>query len=960
VKSSKQGPESEAPIGDWQLEIGNEFAPGANEWPNELSRREFLRLSGATLALAGVGACTKQSIEKIVPFAKQPPEMTPGKPLHFASATTFNGYAQGIVVTSREGRPIKIEGNTDHPASFGATTIWAQADLLDLYDPDRAKNVMRGSEISTWQDFLGNVDLALKAQQPNGGAGIRILTEPFTSPTLQAQFQALLQKFPNAKVHTWNPIAPNESAFVYDFGKAKVIVALDSDFLFLHPHALRYAREFAATRRVAEAATMSRLYVAEPTPTITGSNADHRIGVAARDIRAVAEEIARGIGILPMGQTAASLKPLASWIRAAAEDLLANRGASVVIAGETQPPEVHDLVTRLNEQLGSTIMRRSAGLTNQLGSFSQLVDEMRSGAVELLIIVGGNPVYNAPVDHDFAGALQKVKFSVHHALHANETSTMCHWLIPATHFLESWSDAVAFDRAVSIVQPLIEPLYRNVSVHELIGAFLERPVRSGYEIVRGFWRSRNSSPSFEVDWRRALSDGVFHDAGGWIERSALDAKNNGGEAASQLPPPAERPVHLEVLFRPDASVVDGRYANNGWLQELPRPFTKLTWDNAALISPALAAREKIDSGDVVELEFRGRKLRAPVWIQPGQAENSITLHLGYGRTEIGRVGKGVGFNAYALRPTDALWFGDGLTIRKTGEQHSFATTQRHHQMEGRDLLRSGTLARFVADPKTIARAEREPKRDETLYQPNEFENRGYAWGMVVDLGTCIGCNACTIACQAENNIPVVGKEQVARGREMHWIRVDTYQSDKIDNPCFDHQPVPCMHCEHAPCEIVCPVAATVHDAEGLNLQVYNRCIGTRYCSNNCPYKVRRFNFLELNGALSETEKLVKNPDVTVRSRGVMEKCTYCIQRINAARVGAELEYRQIRDGEVVPACAQVCPTEAIVFGNIHDPDSRVSRLKRSPLNYAMLAELNTRPRTTYLAKIQNLNEALRI
>jgi molybdopterin-containing oxidoreductase family iron-sulfur binding subunit len=717
--------------------MNDEFPSGASEWPNELSRREFLRLSGATLALAGVGACTKQPIEKIVPFAKQPPETTPGKPLHFTSATTFNGYAQGIIVTSREGRPIKIEGNPDHPASLGATSIWAQADSLDLYDPDRAKYVMRAGEKSSWNDFLRDVDLALQAQQPSGGAGIRILTEPFTSPTLQAQLQALLQKFPDAKVHLWNPIMPDESAAVYDFTQAKVIVALDSDFLFMHPHALRYARDFAATRRAAEGATMSRLYVAEPTPTITGSNADHRIAVAARDIRAIAEAIARGTGVLTAERAGAS-PAQSEWVRAASEDLLANPGASVLIAGETQPAEVHNLVAKINDRLGSTIAIGRDGPPGRPSfparpavalyrSLDQLVEEMKAGVVELLIILGGNPVYDAPVDFDFAGALRKVRMSVHHVLHQNETSTSCHWLIPATHLLESWSDAIAFDGSVSIVQPLIEPLYGSLSRHELLGALIEGPVRSAYEIVRETWRARNSPPTFEADWRRALSDGVFHNAGGWIERSALDAKNNGGEAASKLPPPAERPVYLEVLFRADPNILDGRYSNNSWLQELPRPFTKLTWDNAAIISPELAARDKIDNGDVMELEFRGRKLKAPAWIQPGQAENSVTLHLGYDRSEVGRVGKGVGFNAYALRTSDALWFGDGLTIRKTGEKRSLAVTQRHHQMEGRDFVRAGTLAQFAADRKSIAHPGEEPKRDETLYEPNEFENRGHAW-----------------------------------------------------------------------------------------------------------------------------------------------------------------------------------------------------------------------------------------
>ena len=948
----------------------DEFAEGANEWPDELSRREFLRLASASLALAGLGACTKQPIEKIVPYVKQPEGMVPGKPLHFATATTCNGYAQGIIVTSREGRPIKIEGNPDHPASLGATTIWAQADLLDLYDPDRAQAVMRGENISTWNDFLHNVDLALAAQQPSGGAGIHILTNTITSPTLIAQLQTVLKTFPNAKWHRWNPISPGSvnGEVVYDFTKAKVIVGLDSDFLFTHPAALRYARDFALARRVADPtdATMSRLYIAEPTPTITGSNADHRIAVAARDIRALAEEIAVRIGASP--RSAPLPKELVSfepWIQVAANDLVANRGASIVIAGDGQPAEVHELLAEIDNHLGnlqSTVMRRSAievSRANHRDSLGQLVDEMKSGAVQLLAILGGNPVYDAPVDFDFASALSKAKMSVHHTLHANETSRLCHWLVPATHFLESWSDAAAFDGSISIVQPLIEPLYANISTHEMIGALIERPVRSAYEIVRQTWRSRNPTPHFDSDWRRALSNGVFRNIDFQSVRSAElhSAEVRTAENISAVRT-GRSPVFLELLFRADPNVLDGHYANNGWLQELPRPFTKLTWENAALVSPQLAACEKIDNGDVVELAFRGRKLNAPVWIQSGQAENSVTLHLGYGRTEVGRVGKGAGFSAYALRTSDTLWFGDGLTIRKTGAKHSFATTQHHHTMEGRDFLRSGTLAEFVADPKRIAREEEEPARDETLYNPNEFENRGYAWGMVIDLGICIGCSACTIACQAENNIPVVGKDQIARGREMHWIRIDTYESGKIDNPRFEHQPVPCMHCEHAPCELVCPVGATVHDAEGLNLQVYNRCIGTRYCSNNCPYKVRRFNFLELNGALSPTEKLVKNPEVTVRSRGVMEKCTYCIQRINAARINAELENRAIRDGEVNPACVQVCPTQAIAFGNIHDPNSRVAKLKRSPFNYSMLAELNTRPRTTYLAKLRNPNPAI--
>lgn len=650
----------------------------------------------------------------------------------------------------------------------------------------------------------------------------------------------------------------------------------------------------------------------------------------------------------------------AAWVRAAARDLQANRGAGIVIAGEGQPPEVHALVAQINAALGNfgaTISQSSPAAinsANQLESLQALVEGIKSGVVEVLIVLGGNPAYDAPVDFEFGRALEKVKLRVHHNLHPNETSRLCHWLIPATHFLESWSDVRAFDGAASIVQPLIEPLYAGVSAHELVGALIEQPVRTAYEMVRETWQAADRTPEFEKRWRKALNRGVI--------REAEWSTSSGGAVPGTNEPartPASHPdavTNLELVFRPDPNIWDGRYANNGWLQELPKPFSKITWDNAALVSPQLAEREHLTSGEYIELNFRGRKLGAPVFVMPGQAENSVTLHLGYGRQHAGRLGTNKGCNAYALRTSDALWFGDGLTIRKINGTEKLATTQNHFSVEGRDMMRAGTLAEFLAHPEFAAEKGEVPKHDETLYDPDEFKNNGYAWGMVIDLNTCIGCNACTIACQAENNIPIVGKAQVAHGREMHWIRIDTYHAGSPDNPEFNHQPVPCMHCEHAPCELVCPVGATVHDDEGLNVQVYNRCVGTRYCSNNCPYKVRRFNFFEYNGALSATEKLVKNPDVTVRSRGVMEKCTYCLQRINAARITAELQRRLIRDGDITPACAQVCPAEAITFGDIHDPNSRVSKLKKQPLDYGMLAELNTRPRTSYLAKLRNRSE----
>jgi len=834
--------------------------------------------------------------------------------------------------------------------------------VLDLYDPDRTKTVMQGDAISTWDIFLNWLNKMLAAQSTSGGAGLRILTQTVTSPTLAAQLQAIEAKFPGAKWRQWEPLTRDAvrearaggtfgSETLYDFAKAKVIVAFDSDFLYLHPAALRHARDFATSRRVenAENAQMSRFYAAEPTPSITGSNADHRLPVAAHEIR----QLTTALASLLRGQAATAPKSAGAWLAAAARDLRAHAGAGIIIAGDTQPPEVHALVAQMNESLGNggVTIRHCAPIEarplNQTDSLKVLVEEMRSGAVEALVILGGNPVYDAPADFDFAGALQKVPHCVHHSLLPNETTRLCHWQIPATHFLESWSDLRAFDGTVTIVQPLLESLCRGVSAHALVAAISGEPARSDYDLVRTTWRAGSEGADFEKEWRQVLSDGKTPGIGG-------DVVPENTEPFSPSPLAAPETTNgLEIVFRADPNLLDGRYANNGWLQELPKFFSKLTWDNAALVSPILAAREKLTNGDYVELSFRGRKLQAPIWILPGQAENTVTLQLGSGRPQAGRVGTNKGYNAYSLRTSDALWQGTGLTIKRTGRREKFATTQNHFSIEGRSMFRAGTLAEFVENPRFVPEMTEAPRHDETLYYPDEYRNAGYAWAMAIDLNTCIGCNACTIACQAENNIPVVGKAQVIAGREMHWIRVDTYHAGSPDKPRFHQQPVPCMHCEHAPCELVCPVAATMHDDEGLNVQVYNRCVGTRYCSNNCPYKVRRFNFLEYNGALSPSEKLVKNPDVTVRSRGVMEKCTYCLQRINAVRVRGELASRKIRDGEITPACAQVCPAEAIVFGDIHDPKTRVSRVKQGPLDYGILAELNTRPRTSYGAKLWN-------
>jgi molybdopterin-containing oxidoreductase family iron-sulfur binding subunit len=968
----------------FRTSLHREFPTGASEWRDEISRRHFVTIMGASFALAGMAACTKQPVEKIVPYVKQPPEITPGKPLYFATAMPLCGYGMGVIATSHEGRPTKIEGNPDHPASLGATSIFMQAGVLDLYDPDRAQEILYAGDPSDWETFLSTINATMPAQAADQGARLRILTQTVTSQTLASQLQGLMKAYPSAKWSQWEPVTRDnvrEGARLafgqivepqYHFDKADVILALDSDFLFSHPGSLRYARDFADRRRVKEGgdATMNRLYAAEPTPSITGVMADHRLPIAAVEIEALAQVLAARLGIagsanMPLGNSSAgALAANADWMRAAARDLQEHRGKCIVIAGESQPPAVHALVHQINQSLGAigqTVTYTApveVSPVNQLQSLRELVAEMNSGSVELLIMIGGNPVFDSPADLDFGTALQKVKTCIRLGTDYNETSRFCHWHIAAAHYLESWSDARAYDGTASIVQPLLMPLYNGKTAHELIDAITRQPSRQSYDIVYEYWASQNLFSDFDKAWRQALSDGVLPNTASPASAVSANAAPESSPGLSPKAPEAAR--SLELVFRPDPTIWDGTFNNNAWLQELAKPLTKLTWDNAALISAKLAEREQLQDGDVVELQFRNRTVRAPVRIMPGQADNSVTVHLGYGRGVTGRVGKKAGFNAYALRTSGALWFGGGLEIRKTGETYPLSVTQKHHNTEGRDIIREGTLDEFNAEPSFIDKlAEPRPGGEDTLYKPGEFKYPGYKWGMSIDLNVCIGCNACTIACQAENNIPVVGKYQVSVGRDMQWIRVDSYFSGGVDDPRINHQPVPCMHCENAPCELVCPVGATVTDDEGLNVQVYNRCIGTRYCSNNCPYKVRRFNFLEFNAGMTDVQKMVKNPDVTVRSRGVMEKCTYCTQRIDAARITAEEEDRRIRDGEVVTACQAACPVNAIVFGDLNDRGSKVAKLKSQPLDYWMLGELNTRPRTSYLAKLRNQNPELK-
>jgi len=962
---------------DFQEFLHREFPQGASEWEDGVSRRNFLKLMGASLALAGLNACTRQPAEKIVPYNVPPPieEVVPGRPLFFATAMPLGGFATGLLVESHLGRPTKVEGNPNHSASLGGTDIFAQAAILTLYDPDRSTGTATAVE-ANWKAFLTAVNPQIAAQRATQGAGLRILTETVTSPTLAKQIEQLLTTFPQAKWVQYEPVnrdavrAGAEMVFGqavathYQLAEADVILSLDADFLVSGPGNVRYARDFANRRRVREEAKeMNRLYVVENTPSLTGGAADHRLPLRASQIESFARALAKALGI--PDETNPPLTPeVTKWLNAVANDLKNHEGKSLIIAGEYQSPAVHALAHLLNQKLGNigkTVVYTApieAKATNQSKDLRDLSNEMASGKVEALFILGGNPAFDAPTDLKFTQALPSVPFSVHLSLYRNETSELCKWTLPEAHFLEAWGDARAYDGTASIIQPLIAPLHAGKTAHEVLALLLGRSDQTSYDVVREYWQN-NLTGNFEAAWQKALQDGFFE--GTKAEEKGFAAQIKSVPASPSINAGAG---NLEVAFRPDPTIWDGRFANNGWLQELPKPLTKLTWDNAVLVSPATAERFKLQRGTVVDLSYLGKTVSGPVWIMPGHAEDCVTLCLGYGRTKAGSVGSNLGFNPYTLRTADAPWIGLGLDLVKTNQDFQLVTTQEHRNMEGRNHVRVGSLAEFIKDPESTKHsehsggAEGEGHGNLSLYERFPYEEQKYAWGMAIDLNSCIGCNACTIACQAENNISIVGKAQVANGREMHWIRIDTYYEGGLDNPNTYQQPVACMHCELAPCETVCPVEATVHDDAGLNQMIYNRCVGTRYCSNNCPYKVRRFNFLQFADETTPSLKLARNPNVTVRTRGIMEKCTYCVQRINAARIEAKKQGRDLQDGEIVTACEAVCPTQAIVFGNINDPKSRVAKLKAEPHNYGLLEEINVVPRTSYLARLKNLNPAL--
>jgi MoCo/4Fe-4S cofactor protein with predicted Tat translocation signal len=967
---------------EFQEQLHREFPKGASEWLDAVSRRGFLKLMGASMALAGLTGCVKQPLEPIVPYVVQPEQLTYGKPLYYATAMTLSGYGAPLLVKSDEGRPTKIEGNPQHPVSMGGTDLFSQASVLGLYDPDRLQNTMFAGVIKPWPSFVGAVRGLLPRLMQNRGAGLRFLTQTVSSPTLGAQLRALMQRFPEAKWYQWDPFnrdnvrAGAQMAFGryvetrYRIIDADVIVSLDADFLASQfPGMTMYAREFAARRRPEKnpstrpvttveykslpARPMNRFYAIESTPTNTGAKADHRLGIKFADVEKYARILATTVGVNAGGGSANSdyeNKVLA----AIAKDLQAHKGSSVIIAGEEQPPVVHALAHAMNEALGNigkTVIYTDpveVNPTDQLAGMKELTADMWAGKVDVLVITGGNPVFDAPVDLNFVGALQKIPLGIYHGLMDNETAAFCPWVVTGTHYLEEWSDARAIDGSAMVVQPLIAPLYGSKSVHELLTTFGDYPEASGYDIVRSYWYEQHRTPDFDSWWRKAVHDG-------WAEGSAFQPLNVQVRMKS-FPPSAQissSSSGLEMIFRPDPSVYDGRFADNGWLQECPKPMTKVVWDNVVMMSPETAHRMQVVQADIVEIENAGKKVYGAVWIQPGHPNDSISVFLGYGRYRSGRTGKGMGFDGYPLRASNAMNVVPGVPVRKTGEHYQLATTQGFQSMEGGEAVRAARMDDYKLDPLFAQKEGESPSPNETLY-PN-YEYTGYAWGMAIDQNSCIGCNACIVACQSENNVAVVGKTECARGRHMHWLRVDTYYQSSLSNPRVFFQPVPCMQCENAPCELVCPVNATVHDTEGINDMVYNRCVGTRYCSNNCPYKVRRFNFFLYQDWTTPQLKMMRNPDVSVRSRGVMEKCTYCIQRITHGRIQAEEQEKLIADGAVQTACQQACPADAIVFGNINDKNARVVTLKDNPRNYGLLADLNTRPRTTYLAVVTNPN-----
>ncbi len=963
---------------EFQGWLQREF-PSAAEFLDGKSRRTMLKLMAASFGLAGLAACSRPE-QHLAPQARGEMDYVPGKAYDYTSAFVLSGHPTGLVVRTYDGRPTKIEGNPDHPESMGAAMALAQASVLDVYDPDRSKTFLVDGAEANWEvagPGLAGLDLG-------DGTGVRFLSETIASPTVKAQRDALLRRLPNAKwiefegASLENEYAGSELAFGRrlathpQLDKAKVIASLDYDFLGNDFPTPRLTKLFSRGRRAStteELESLSRLYVVESQFSLTGANAEHRLRQKGSEIAQFAKDLLAAV----QGGNVAGNDQRGQYLQALAADLRAAGAEALVVAGPRQPAVVHALAHQINTALGSEAMAftpvdRSAQVSSGIEALAELTAEMSGGQVSTLFVFGGNPAYTAPANLDFSSAMGQVGRRIHLGTYQDETGMLANWHIPAAHYLEAWGDAETSAGVAAVQQPMISPLYGGKSLVQVLAALEGEAEANGMDQVKAHWASQLGGSEMEIEnaWRRMLNDGVVPNTGLATVQPALNAAAVTA-AAGQV---GAGGSGLEVAFVTSAAAYDGSFTNNAWMQENPDPVTKLTWDNAVMISPSMARSQSLADGDLVRLEGNGMMLEAAVMIQPGQAEDSVTIATGYGRPAVGKVGTGVGFNANALRSSDGYWYGSGFTLTPTGGSMELATTQEHGSIVEPDLpmggggkmrpvYREATVDEYREEPNVIREMVEVPEMESIHPDPPVNYSEGYQWGMSIDLATCTGCSACVVACQAENNIPVVGKAQVLVGREMHWLRVDRYYVGLEDEPRAVEQPIPCMQCENAPCEYVCPVAATTHSPEGLNDMVYNRCVGTRYCLNNCPFKVRHFNFLNYHKGDSELLEMVRNPEVTVRMRGIMEKCTYCVQRIQNARIAAQNDgRRQIREGEILTACQQTCPADAIVFGNINDPDSQVTRLKAQDRNYAMLEELNIRPRTTYLAKIRNVNPAL--
>lgn len=962
---------------EFRAAVEREFAIEAPIWDDLPSRRQFLQSLGASLALAGLAGCVRRPDEVIVPQVVSPEQRPSGVLQSFATAMPRARGALGLLVTSHEGRPIKVEGNSYHPGSNGATDALAQASILDLYDPDRSQVVQRAADISSFSAFLSEFKERIEHHQSSRGRGLRLVTGPTTSPTLLSQLQSLLTRLPEARWHVnenlpeHNVLLATKKAFgselrpTYRLDHTDVVFALDADLLGQGPDNVRLTQEFCNRRRPETGRQMLRAYVAESSLSQIGAVADHRLPVRASELPSWLLSLAARIGL-----GSADLKQLKQdsrlddrWLNCVASDLQQAGQRALVAIGPGQPASVQLLGMAINAHLGSLGSTLTfAPSIDRAGdhraeTMLDLLESMQAGQVETLIVFDTNPCYGVPWANEFTAAVQRVEWTVHCGAYFDETAEHCLWHVPSPHFLETWSDCRHSDGTATIIQPLIAPLYNSQSPHQILDCILSPSPRSAYEIVRSYWQQQHGEDGFSDFWGKSLHDGIVAES----STPSITPQLLPGWAATlkaDWPRPQQNvePENLELGFRFDTNVYGGAFANNAWLQEIPRPFTTQTWGNAAWLSAADATRRDLKTGDVVELAAGDRKTRLPVIVQPGQPQGACTLHLGYGRTRSGRHGTGVGVDVTPLQSMGNLWATTGSSLRPTGDRVELAIAQPHQLMENRDLVRMMTsdgvnYPALSGFPRISSHLD--AKKPESLYPEQSFD--GPQWGMVIDQGVCTGCNACVAACQAENNIPSVGADQVRNGRRMHWLRIDTYYAGDPEAPTTVHQPILCMHCEHAPCEPVCPVAATTHSRDGLNEMTYNRCVGTRYCSNNCPYKVRRFNFLDYHQDLKSLPvlQLQPNPDVTVRSRGVMEKCTYCVQRIRRAGIAAKVAGQELVDGDIVTACQAACPASAIVFGDITDVNSHVAIAKANPRNYSLLADLNTRPRTTYHAAIRN-------